>query len=74
LQGERLTRAPKGFSPDHPAFDLLRHKHFVAWFERPAAFAETPDLFLLVLEGFVSLMPLIRYLNAALKVAARLPD
>jgi len=74
LQGEQLTRAPKGFSPDHPALDLLRYKQFVAWFERPAAFAETPDLFLLVLEGFVSLMPLIRYLNAALRVEIRLPD
>ena len=74
LQGEQLTRAPKGFSPDHPALDLLRYKHFVAWFERPAAFAETPGLFVLVLEGFVALMPLIRYLNAALRVATRLPD
>ncbi len=68
LQGEVLTRAPKGFLPDHPALDLLRHRHYVAWFEKPAALAETPELFPLVVRGFVALMPLLRYLNKALSV------
>jgi uncharacterized protein (TIGR02453 family) len=44
LQGESLTRAPKGFPPDHPDLDLLKNKHFVAWFERTPAIAETPEL------------------------------
>ena len=29
LWGESATRAPKGFDPEHPAIDLLRHKHYV---------------------------------------------
>jgi len=66
LQGELLARAPKGFPADHPALDLLRHKQFVAWFERAPAVAETPELFPLIIEAFVALMPLVRYLNRAL--------
>ncbi len=67
LQGEMLTRAPKGFPADHPALDLLRYKHYVAWFERPPAIAESPKLFSLILDAFIVLMPLIRYLNRALR-------
>lgn len=31
MQGDAVKTAPKGFSKDHPAIDLLRHKQF--WFE-----------------------------------------
>jgi uncharacterized protein (TIGR02453 family) len=31
MQGEKVKTAPKGFSKDHPAIDLLRYKQF--WFE-----------------------------------------
>ena len=67
LQGEQLLRAPKGFSPDDPALDLLRYKQFVVWLERPAAFAETTDLFPFLIEAFVTLIPFVRYLNRGLK-------
>jgi len=33
LEGESLTRAPKGFAPDHPLIDDLKRKDFVALFE-----------------------------------------
>ncbi len=66
LQGEQLSRAPKGFPPDHPDLDLLRYKQFVVWFERPAKLVETADLFPLLIQAFVALMPLVRYLNRAL--------
>ncbi|MGH9666381.1 MAG: DUF2461 domain-containing protein, partial [Bryobacteraceae bacterium] len=29
LRGERLSRAPKGFLPDHPAADLVRYKQWL---------------------------------------------
>ncbi|MFI5135455.1 MAG: DUF2461 domain-containing protein [Chitinophagales bacterium] len=32
IQGDKVTTAPKGFSKDNPAIDLLRHKQF--YFER----------------------------------------
>lgn len=67
LQGDQLTRPPKGFPPDHPELDLLRYKQFVAWFERPPAVAETPRLFPLLIEAFVALLPLVRFINAGLR-------
>lgn len=32
MQGDQVKTAPKGFSKDHPAIDLLRYKQF--WFEK----------------------------------------
>jgi uncharacterized protein (TIGR02453 family) len=32
-----LKRAPKGYPPDHPRLDLLRHKGLTAWRHWPAA-------------------------------------
>lgn len=33
MLGEQVKTAPKGFSKDHPAINLLRYKQY--WFERP---------------------------------------
>jgi len=30
IEGEQLKRAPKGYEPDHPEIELLRHKSFLA--------------------------------------------
>jgi uncharacterized protein (DUF2461 family) len=34
---DRLKRVPRGYPPDHPRADLLRHKGVVAWKEWPVA-------------------------------------
>ncbi|GIF49036.1 uncharacterized protein (TIGR02453 family) [Asanoa ferruginea] len=34
---DRLKRVPRGYPPDHPRADLLRHKGVVAWKEWPIA-------------------------------------
>src|SRR5205809_2094516 len=65
LQGERLTRAPKGFPPDHPAIDLLRYKQFLVYVTRPPALAETPKLLPTIVQIFRAVMPLVRFLNAS---------
>ncbi|MBL7872355.1 MAG: DUF2461 domain-containing protein [Cyclobacteriaceae bacterium] len=41
MQGEQVKTAPKGFSKDHPAIDLLRYKQF--WFERSFTDKEVLD-------------------------------
>ena len=64
LEGEQLTRAPKGFPPDHAAVDLLRYKQFLAYVTRPPALAETPKLLPTIVEIFRAVMPLVRFLNA----------
>jgi uncharacterized protein (DUF2461 family) len=71
LQGDRLSRPPKGWAADHPAIEWLRYKQYIAWFERPAKVAATPELFRLLLRGFIAVMPLVRFLNTPLRAAAR---
>jgi uncharacterized protein (TIGR02453 family) len=63
LWGERLTRVPKGYAPDHPAADLLRYKQIVADISRPPEMAESPQLLPTLVAMFRGMMPLIRFLN-----------
>ena len=39
LQGDTLTRVPRGFAKDHPAAAYLLHRQFMGFREEPAAFA-----------------------------------
>jgi uncharacterized protein (TIGR02453 family) len=64
LEGDRLSRPPKGFPSDHPAVDLLRYKQFLAYSRNPAEVAESSDLLPLIMRNFRALMPLVRFLNA----------
>src|SRR4051794_5408009 len=52
LQGETLSRVPKGFAPDHPAADLLRHKRFIYYVELPPELATSPDLYAEIVKRF----------------------
>jgi uncharacterized protein (TIGR02453 family) len=65
LQGEKLSRAPQGYAPDHPAIEYLRYKQYLAWLTEPAKLAESPKLFPRLLTAFAAMMPLVRFLNAA---------
>jgi uncharacterized protein (TIGR02453 family) len=65
LQGEKLSRAPQGYAPDHPAIEYLRYKQFLAWLTEPAAFAESAKLFPRLLTAFAAMLPLVRFLNSA---------
>ncbi len=67
LEGDRLTRAPREFSPDHPALDLLRYKQYLAYVSDPPKLAEGRKLFPRVLSVFEAVMPLVRFLNAPLQ-------
>ncbi len=66
LQGEQAKRPPRGFMPDHPDMDLICYKNYIVWAEKPDSFAQTPHLFSWLVEGFVAVMPLVRFLNAPL--------
>jgi uncharacterized protein (TIGR02453 family) len=66
LQGERLTRVPRGFRSDHPAAEQLRYKQFIAGREYPAEFARSPGFVAELVRVFQAAMPLVRFLNAPL--------
>ena len=66
LQGDELTRAPKGFDPQHPALDLIKKKDWILDTSLNSALATTPKLYREILVRFRAIAPLIEYLNRPL--------
>ena len=66
LEGDKLTRVPRGFCRAHPAAEYLKFKHFVAGADFPATLATAPGLYKTLLAVFRQVTPLTRFLNAPL--------
>jgi len=66
LEGEKLTRVPRGFPKDHEAAEYLKHRHFIAGTEFPAELAASPKFYGTLLSVFRQVLPLSRFLNAPL--------
>ena len=62
MQGEQLTRVPKGYPADHPAADLLRLKQFLCWKEDEISLIYEPSFADFLAEHFSAMNPLVRYL------------
>lgn len=67
LDGQKLQRVPRGFDPDHPAAEYLRHRQFLAGRELPPAIASTPKFYPTLIESFKVIVPIVRFLNEPLK-------
>ena len=67
LQGEQLTRVPRGYLKDHPAGEYLRYKQFLGFREFEPAFATSDRFYPELLRTFKALTPLVRFLNTAIK-------
>jgi len=66
LDGQKLTRVPRGYPADHPAAEFLKHKQFLAGQEWPADFATSPRFYTTLLGAFKDIAPLILFLNEPL--------
>jgi uncharacterized protein (DUF2461 family) len=66
LEGETLTRVPRGYPKDHPAAEYLKHRNFLAGREFPPEFATSAEFYPTLIATFKAAMPLIRFLNAPL--------
>ena len=64
--GSKLTRAPKGFSPDDPALDLILHRQWGVSATLPAEAALKPTLRKQIVQRFKLATPLVDLLNAPL--------
>ena len=73
LQGDRLTRVPRGFPQDHVAANYLKHRQFLAFREEPADFAIRRDFYRRLLSTFQHFAPLCRFLNDPLVARATAP-
>lgn len=66
LQGDQLTRPPKGFPADHPAESLLRRKQWYWYTQVDPEIASTPKLLPELKKRFAALIPVLEFLNAPL--------
>jgi uncharacterized protein (DUF2461 family) len=66
LQGSTVTRTPKGFTPGHPADDLVRMKQWLYWTELDGKLATSPKLLEELMKRFRVAAPVVRMLNAPL--------
>jgi uncharacterized protein (TIGR02453 family) len=73
IQGDQLTRIPKGFACDHPAGDLLRRKQIYFFTELSPDVATTPELYKEVVTRFEAMTPFLEFLNAPLTAKSRKP-
>jgi hypothetical protein len=64
LDGEKLTRVPRGYPVDHPAAEYLKYKQFLAGREFPPEFATSRAFYPALVETYKAIMPLVRFLNA----------
>jgi uncharacterized protein (TIGR02453 family) len=67
LDGERLTRVPRGYLKDDPAAHYLQFRQFLAGREYEAEFARSPRFYPELLSVFRAVAPLVRFLNAPLQ-------
>ena len=66
VKGDQLTRAPKGFPPDHRAESLLRRKQWYWFVELEAELALTPKLLPELKKRIHALLPAVEFLNRPL--------
>jgi uncharacterized protein (TIGR02453 family) len=66
LQGDTMTRVPRGFAKDHPAAPYLIHRQFMGFREEAATFATQKNFYLQLRDTFETIMPLVQFLNEPL--------
>ena len=63
VSGEMLKTAPRGYAPDHPQIELLRHKQFLALHQLSDERVLEPDFADYALSVFSAMKPFIDYLQ-----------
>jgi uncharacterized protein (TIGR02453 family) len=66
LQGEQLSRTPKGFAPDHPAEGLLRHRQWYLEARLDIKLVTTKRLVPEMARRFEVMAPFVDFLNRPL--------
>jgi uncharacterized protein (TIGR02453 family) len=71
LQGDKITRVPRGFAKDHPAATYLMHRQFLGFREEPETLAASPAFYKQLRETLRTIVPLVTFLNEPLIEAQR---
>lgn len=73
MQGERLERLPKGFSPGHPARDLVQYRQWLWDAVLDPAVALTPRIYDEIVSRFRAMAPVVEFLNEPFVAALARP-
>ena len=65
VEGEALSRPPRGFDPEHPMIEDIKRKSFFAMHESSVRAAGSPKFVNEVTEAFAAAAPLMKFLCAA---------
>ena len=68
IEGEALSRPPRGFDPDHPLIEDIKKKSFFALRREGVKLAQSPRLVGTVADSFRAVSPLMKFLCGALDV------
>jgi uncharacterized protein (TIGR02453 family) len=74
VNGDRLSRVPRGFAADHPAAEYLKLKQFLAGRTFPADAAVEPGFYKLLVETFEAMVPFIRFINEPILQSRRIRE
>ncbi len=74
IEGEQLSRVPRGFPVDHPAAQYLKYKQFLASRTFEPGTSTQPGFHRLVVDTFKAMLPFIRFLNEPLVKARQMRD
>jgi uncharacterized protein (TIGR02453 family) len=66
LQGDTLSRSPKGFDPAHPGAGFIKRKDWILDVTLDAGLATTPQLYAALIERFRVMTPFLTYINRPL--------
>ncbi|MEW5800288.1 MAG: DUF2461 domain-containing protein [Bacteroidota bacterium] len=66
LEGEKLTRPPKGYTPDHPMIEYIKFKQFFVGLEWNEEAAYKKEFLKKSADAFAVATPLLRFLNEAI--------
>jgi uncharacterized protein (TIGR02453 family) len=73
LEGDQLSRPPKGWCADHPAIDYLKHKDLLLEVSLPPAAATKSDALDAIVKRFRAMAPFVEFLNEPLLKKAAKP-
>jgi uncharacterized protein (TIGR02453 family) len=71
FEGNALTRPPKGFPPEHPAVDLIRHRQWGLSATLPPETALDPKLATIVIKYLRLAAPVVHALNTPIAAALK---
>lgn len=66
LEGERLSRPPKGYNPDNPAIERIKHKSFIVSTKLNPELNSSEEFLHHLVEVSTAAIPLVYFLNQAL--------